>query len=187
MPRSTSGGGPVTSEGVTHTRPLILTLTLEPALAEPLNELRRRHFPPERNFLDAHVTLFHALPGTHERTIRQDLEAHCSATPAFEVRVPRIRQWGRGVFAELTSPELHGFRGDLAALWGDLLTPQDRRAFKPHVTVQNKVPEAEAQALYAALEPRWRPLSGRATGAELWVYAGGPWEGAAAFSFAPER
>ena len=164
-------------------RPLILTLILEPALADPLNALRRKHFPPERNFLDAHVTLFHALPGEHEKTIRRELEAFCTATPAFEVRVPRVRQWGKGVFAELSSPDLLGFRAELAARWDDLLTPQDRRPFKPHVTVQNKVPEAEAQALYRALGPTWTPLSGRATGAALWTYAGGPWEAAASFRF----
>lgn len=164
-------------------KPLILTLTLEPALADPLNDLRKQHFPPERNFLDAHVTLFHALPGEHEAAIRQGLEALCAATPAFEVRVPRIRRWGKGVFAELASPGLLGFREALAARWADLLTPQDRRPFKPHVTVQNKVPESEAQALYAVLEPTWKPLSGSATGAALWYYAGGPWEASASFSF----
>lgn len=164
-------------------RPLILTLTLEPALADPLNALRKRHFPPERNFLDAHVTLFHALPGEHEETVRRALEALCAATPPFEVRVPRVRQWGKGVFAELVSPDLLGFRTDLAARWDDLLTPQDRRSFKPHVTVQNKVPENEAQALYGTLGPTWKPLSGKATGTELWHYAGGPWEAAASFRF----
>lgn len=164
-------------------RPLILTLSLEPALAEPLNELRRRHFPSERNFLAAHVTLFHALPGAHEQSVRADLEALCSATPAFVVTVPRIRHWGKGVFAELESPALLEFRGELAARWGALLTPQDKRTFRPHVTVQNKVPEAQAQTLYDALAPVWQPLSGCATGAELWFYAGGPWESVAAFPF----
>ena len=164
-------------------RPLILTLTLEPALADPLNELRKEHFPPERNVLDAHVTLFHALPGEHGDAVRRDLEVRCEATPAFEVRVPRLRRWGKGVFAELVSPALLSFRGDLAARWGDLLTPQDRRPFRPHVTIQNKVSEGVAQALFEALEPTWRPLIGGATGAALWHYAGGPWEGAASFRF----
>ncbi len=164
-------------------RPLILTLTLEPVLADPLNALRKEHFPPERNFLDAHVTLFHALPGEQEESVRRELEAHCTATTPFWVRVPHVRQWGKGVFAELVSPDLLGFRQDLAARWDDLLTPQDRRPFKPHVTVQNKVPEGEAQTLFRILEPTWRPLSGKATGTALWYYAGGPWEAAASFRF----
>lgn len=164
-------------------RPLILTLTLEPALADPLNALRKEHFPPERNFLDAHVTLFHALPGEHEEAVRRELEALCTATPVFEVRVPRVRQSGRGLFAELASPDLLNFRQDLAARWDDLLTPQDRRPFKPHVTVQNKVAEGEAQALHRVLGPTWTPLSGKATGTELWHYAGGPWEAAASLHF----
>jgi hypothetical protein len=27
-----------------------------------VTELRRPHFPPERNWLDAHISLFHAMP-----------------------------------------------------------------------------------------------------------------------------
>ena len=127
-------------------RPLILTLTLEPALADPLNALRRKHFPPERNFLDAHVTLFHALPGEHEETVRRGLEALCAATPAFGVRVPRVRQWGKGVFAELSSPDLLTFRQDLAARWDDLLTPQE---YQVAITVASGATNREtANALF---------------------------------------
>ena len=42
--------------------PLILTAELPPDLHRWATELRRAHFPPERNLLEAHVTLFHALP-----------------------------------------------------------------------------------------------------------------------------
>ena len=52
---------------------LIVTLELNPALHAELTRCRTRLFPPERNYLDAHVTLFHALPGDQIETIVADL------------------------------------------------------------------------------------------------------------------
>lgn len=166
-----------------QTQPFILTLGLEEHLAETLNELRSRHFPPERNFIPAHVTLFHALPGEQEAALRADLDELCSSTPTFNVALPRLRGWGKGVFIEVESPELLALRQQLAFKWEAWLTSQDRQGYRPHVTVQNKVPKDEAQALYASLAPRWRQLDGRATGLNLWRYAGGLWIFADAFSF----
>mgnify|MGYP004351873915 CR=1 FL=1 len=42
--------------------PLILTAQLPADLHRWATALRTEHFPPERNYLEAHVTLFHALP-----------------------------------------------------------------------------------------------------------------------------
>jgi hypothetical protein len=46
--------------------PLILTLEMDTHSFEILDALRKKHFPPERNVLDAHITLFHKLPGEQE-------------------------------------------------------------------------------------------------------------------------
>ena len=45
--------------------PLILTLELDERSFAFFGAQRRRYFPPERNFIPAHLTLFHALPGEH--------------------------------------------------------------------------------------------------------------------------
>ncbi len=164
-------------------QPFILTLRLDEHLAQTLSELRSRHFPPERNFIPAHVTLFHALPSEHEAALRADLSERCSATPAFDVALPRLQSWGKGVFLEVEGPELLTLRRQLAAKWEAWLTPQDRQGYRPHVTVQNKVPKDEAQALYASLAPHWRQLEGQAQGLDLWRYAGGPWTFADSFNF----
>jgi hypothetical protein len=42
-------------------RSFILTAELDPASFAWLDWLRREHFPPERNLLPAHLTLFHRL------------------------------------------------------------------------------------------------------------------------------
>lgn len=167
--------------------PFILTLRLEADLFGPLDALRRAHFPPERNHVPAHVTLFHALPGDHEVRLKRDLEAVCTACSGFELHLPRVRRWGKGVFAPVESSGLLALRAALAVQWDDLLTPQDRRPYRPHVTLQNKVSEATARALYETLAPAWVPLKGQATGLELWRYLGGPWGFVASFEFGGQR
>ena len=49
--------------GPSNAAPLILTLTLDEATQAYFNDLRRQHFPPNINYLAAHLTLFHHLPG----------------------------------------------------------------------------------------------------------------------------
>ena len=164
-------------------QPFILTLTLNETLAHTLNQLREAHFPKERNFLAAHVTLFHALPSAHEADLRRDLATVCSETPVFEVVLPELEHWGKGVFAALEAPPLLTLRAALAGRWQRYLTPQDRQGYRPHVTVQNKVPKTEALELYDRLSPIWHPLTGQALGLTLWRYAGGPWDFVGAFEF----
>ncbi|WP_204248378.1 hypothetical protein [Hymenobacter sp. PAMC 26628] len=47
--------------------PLILTLALDTDSQAYFDELRRQHFPAKINYLAAHVTLFHHLPGRTRR------------------------------------------------------------------------------------------------------------------------
>ena len=54
---------------VEDTAPLILTLALDAATQSWLESMRRAHFPPARNLVPAHVTLFHALPGDQAAAI----------------------------------------------------------------------------------------------------------------------
>jgi hypothetical protein len=41
--------------------PLILTARIGDSDLQPLDLLRQRYFPPDRNFLRAHLTMFHRL------------------------------------------------------------------------------------------------------------------------------
>lgn len=155
--------------------PLVLTLRLDDGAQERFDALRRAHFPPERNHLQAHVTLFHALPGACEPEVRRDL-AQAAQRPAYEVEVSRVRSLGRGVAYDLRSPELTAQREGLARRWQPWLTPQDARPHAAHVTVQNKVTPQQARALLRELEAGFAPYAVRATGLALWRYLGGPWE-----------
>ncbi len=155
--------------------PLIVTLLLDEAAQQRFDRLRAEHFPPERNHLAAHVTLFHALPGEHLDAVRADL-AGAADRPAFDVAVTGLRFLGRGVAYRLEAPEVVALRDDLAGRWAPWLTPQDRQRHAPHVTVQNKVAPATARALHERLLAGFVPGTIRARGLGLWRYLGGPWE-----------
>ena len=163
--------------------PLILTLALDAPTFARFDALRRRHFPPERNLVPAHVTLFHHLPGEEEAGIVEAIAALARAEPVPEVFATGLRFTGRGVAYVLASEHLSAFRARLAGLFRDRLTEQDRQGWHPHVTIQNKVAPETARALHEALSAEFAPFRFVAPGLLLWRYLGGPWEERARFSF----
>lgn len=163
--------------------PLVVTAVLDEPAQSRLNALRRRHFPPERNHLDAHVTLFHALPGEQEEQVAAALaDAVRRVPPEAVVGGPRLL--GRGVAFRIDAPELLALRADLARTFHPWLTRQDRGKRELHVTVQNKVSPEAARDLHAALsgDP---PARTAVVALGLWRYRGGPWEPAATYRFVP--
>ena len=173
LPPPTARRGPSEEDG-SSAFPLVVTLLLDDDAQARFDRLRAEHFPPERNHIAAHVTLFHALPGEHVATVRADLVAAADRA-AFQVAVTGLRLLGRGVAYVLESPELSSVRAGLAATWAPWLTPQDRQRHAPHVTVQNKVEPAVARALHDRLLAGFAPELVRARGLGLWRYLGGPW------------
>lgn len=166
------------------TAPLILTLALDPVAQDRLDRLRAAHFPAERNYLRAHLTLFHHLPGMQEEAIRADLETIRAGRDALTLRATEVRFFGRGVAYGFAAPELVALRGTLARRWEPWLGEQDRRPFRPHITIQNKVPAERARALYEELRALFTPFSVGGTRLLLWHYRGGPWEAAGEYPFA---
>lgn len=162
--------------GDTGAAPLIITAGLDAEASARFDELRRRHFPPERNVLAAHVTLFHHLDGDREAAVRADLVDEARALEPFAARVRRLRSLGRGVAYDIDSPPLVALRARLAGHWQDLLTEQDRRWRQPHVTVQNKVTPERARSLLEHLSSGFVPYDVRVERLVLWRYRGGPWE-----------
>lgn len=164
------------------TFPLVVTLLLDPEAQERFDRLRAAHFPAGRNHIAAHVTLFHALPGSRLDAVAADL-AGAARRPAFGVAVTGLRLLGRGVAYTLESPELAALRAELAAAWAPWLTPQDRQRLAPHVTVQNKVDPAAARALRDRLSAGFVPHRVGARGLGLWRYLGGPWAPVSEYPF----
>ena len=166
--------------GMTDQAPFILTLTLDPQAQAHFDALRARHFPADRLFVGAHVTLFHALPrDLGLEVIRQA----AIASDCFAVQVRQVRFLGRGVAFGLESHALRALRNRLRQGWVERLTAQDRQPWQPHVTIQNKVAPQVARALRDALQASFAPYEVTATGLELWIYRNGPWEAAERFPF----
>jgi hypothetical protein len=164
--------------------PLILTLALDRASFERLDAERRAHFPPERNVIPAHLTLFHALPGEAWAGIAARLAEAVAATPPLPLRVAGLRPLGRGVAYAVESPPLVRLRAALARDWAGWLGAQDRAGWRPHVTVQNKVAPEAARRTLAELQAGFAPWNATGEGLLLWHYRGGPWEAAGRFPFA---
>jgi hypothetical protein len=164
-------------------RPLIVTLALDEASFRFFEAARQRHFPPERNLIPAHVTLFHALPGEQLTTVRHDLDQVCRTQAPLRTDVVGLRSLGHGVAYTLESVGLSRLRDNLADRWGAWLTAQDRQKHRPHVTVQNKVDPEVARALLAELQTTFEPFAATGQGLHLWSYRGGPWDALATIPF----
>lgn len=165
-----------------------MTLRLDGAASLRFERLRRAHFPPARNLIPAHVTLFHHLPGVELQSIGRTLQAIGDRMSACVVTVAGLRRLGSGVAYALSSEPVSQLHRDLVGQWETWLTRQDRQPFAPHVTIQNKVDPRDARLLHAVLGEHFAPYEVTATGLCLWRYLGGPWEAVetVAFSSRPE-
>jgi hypothetical protein len=123
-----------------------------------LDGLRQAHFPPERNVLPAHLTLFHHLLSSIEPELDRRL-AEATGRPRPHATASGAISLGRGVAIRINVPELEAIRVELADAFQHQLVPQDASGWRPHVTVQNKVEPMEARALYDNRRPRasWHP------------------------------
>src|SRR5215203_3846511 len=148
--------------------PFILTLALNAEAETFFNALRQQHFPPERNFLKAHLTLFHHLP--QEPKILLDIEAFCARQQRISLQVAAVVGMGRGVAYKIESDALQEMHRQLQQQWQPWLIPQDRQKLWPHITVQNKVTPQAAQQLQQQLQAAFTPFEMQGTGLQLWKY-----------------
>ena len=161
---------------------LVVTAELAPEDLAWLDSLRRQHFPPERNQLPAHLTIFHALPPSSEAEARARLLGLATG-PSPKVMIAGVIDLGGGVAFRIVSDDLDRIRAELAHGFHGLLTAQDNAGWRPHVTIQNKVAPKVARDLKSTLERSFvkRPL--KISGLGLHRYLGGPWERLAVYPF----
>ena len=161
---------------------LIVTAELGAADFAWLSDLRRRHFPPDRNRLDAHLTMFHALPPSAEREVRSRLGEFANAPPPYAA-VAGLMNLGGGVAYRIVSDDLERIREQLAQGLHGLLSAQDSGGWRPHVTIQNKVAPRVARELQHQLEMGFKSRPLAISGLGLHRYLGGPWKQLAIYSF----
>ena len=155
--------------------PIIVTALMGAADFAWADGLRRAHFPPERNWLGAHITLFHHLPPSAVEEVAGRLK-RLGAGPRPTARLTDVMLLGRGVAYRVESPELLAMRAELADAFAGMLTPQDQAKPRLHITIQNKVTPDAAKALADKLRADFRPRPLAIAGLAAWHYRGGPWE-----------
>ncbi len=157
-------------------QPFILTASLPSDIQGWAEGLRRAHYPPARNHLHAHVTLFHAFAPSllDELTTYLPRVAGEFAAPVGEIT--GLMDLGTGTAIALYSPQLLALRGIIADHFHGSLTSQDLHEPRPHITIQNKVTKREARALQSDLAPQIMPRRFAFPALELHLYKGGPWQ-----------
>lgn len=167
--------------------PLIVTATLPGDVQTWANHLRESHFPPERNYLSAHVTLFHALPSSVLAEAKALLARLAGETAPVPARIDAVMGLGRGTAFRIHCPAMLDLRAEIAEHFHGMLTAQDQGKPRLHVTVQNKVLRAASIALQQQLAAEFTPRDFAFAGFALYHYRGGPWEDAGRWAFRGKR
>lgn len=141
-----------------------------------VNALRQEHYPPEKNQLSAHVTLFHHLP---PQALDEIIELVKQTT--LNHAYPRcdltdVIQFEEGAAYKLYSPKLLEIREFFAEAFHGLLIQQDQQKPRFHITVQNKASTEESKKLFQKLNSEFEPRPFEITGIALHYYLNGPWE-----------
>ena len=160
--------------GTAHTQPLIVTLWMDNNAQQYFNRLREQYFPPERNYLQAHLTLFHALPYNEETF--SIIEELTNLQTKYKACAERVVSIGNGTAIKIISKELSDFHVRLQKRFGVELTLQDRQKIWPHVTIQNKVDANVARSVFESVNTTFASFEFDALGVEVHRYCGGPWE-----------
>ena len=144
--------------------------------------MRRAHFPPERNQVPAHLTLFHHLPPDLAPELDRRLAFHAASAPP-RATIADVISLGAGTAFRVASEELEDIRANLADAFRGLLIPQDQAGWRPHITIQNKVEPKDAKRLQQQLRATFQPRPLAIKGLASWRYLGGPWEPVKSYTF----
>jgi hypothetical protein len=162
--------------------PLIVTADFAQPDFAWLEGLRRAHYPAELNRVPVHLTMFQGLPPSAAEEVKQQLALH-SAGPPPRVTIAGLMNLSDGVAFRLVSDELESIREAIADHFHGLLCAPDAVGWRPHITIQNKVPPRQAKLLLDALERDFRPRPLGISGLSVHRYRGGPWETLSTYRF----
>jgi 2'-5' RNA ligase len=163
-------------------KPLLITAELPPDVLAWADGLRRAHYPPEKNRLRAHVTLFHALPPSAEAEVQRLLAELAKGAPP-EARIASIWNMGGGTAFDVASEGMEQLHALMRERFEGIMTLQDDRKLRLHITVQNKVQPGTAKVLQAELRKSFEPRQFRFRGLGLYAWDEGLWQPIADYSF----
>jgi 2'-5' RNA ligase superfamily len=162
--------------------PLIVTADFAPPDFAWLEDLRRAHYPAEFNRVPVHLTMFQGLPPSAAEEVRHQLAVHTATSPP-RAMVAGLMNLSGGVAFRVLSDELEVIREAIADHFHGMLCAPDAAGWRPHVTIQNKVPARQAKTLLDELEKGFRPRPLGIAGLAVHRYRGGPWETLATYKF----
>ncbi|EMC98123.1 hypothetical protein BAUCODRAFT_51958, partial [Baudoinia panamericana UAMH 10762] len=169
----------------------VLTVQTDKGHHDRMTRLRTRYFPAHLNKLEAHLTLFHALPASKlQGSIIPALEDVASRTSPYKVVASKVMRMKRGMGIVIAknqgASQTQQVHRQLKGRWEaeGWLSEQDRGGCHVHYTVMNKVDdEAEVIQAQQELERTFRADTGTAEGLGLWKYERGWWHWERGFSF----
>ena len=167
--------------------PLIVTALMGAADQALFDRLRTTYFPPERNQLAAHLTMFHAIPHMLEDELRHRMAAIAAELAPPRATIAGLMNLGGGTAYRIVSEDLDAIRIELASAFRGHLTQQDSHGWRPHITVQNKVTAAQARALHDQLALGFAPRALDIVGLAFHHYEGGPWRLGHRYPFRAKR
>ena len=126
--------------------------------------------------------MFHALPPSVEQEVRGQLKSRTRAARP-QATISGLINLGGGVAYRVQSDALQIIRADLAEHFAGSLIAQDGQGWRAHVTIQNKVPAQQANALFDELSRAFRPRPLEIQGLALHRYLGGPWQSVGRWPF----
>jgi len=154
-----------------------------------MTQWRKDYFPARLNKLDAHLTLFHALPGSKlDDEIIPTLEATAKSTEQFHILAATPFRLKHGIAIGVpktaggtTARDVHA---KLRDQWRPFLSDQDAGGFAAHYTIMNKVDDdKKVNGAFAEVEQNFQACPGMIEGLSLWRYDRSRWEWARDFVF----
>lgn len=164
-------------------QPFIVTATLPDDIFAWANALRTAHFPPERNHLHAHVTLFHSFAPTLFAELQTLLPRIAREHAPPDAELTGLMNLGKGTALAIRSPGMLAIRERIADHFHGALTAQDLHEPRLHITIQNKVTPEAAKALQRELDGTFALKTFTFRGLELHRYLGGPWKAVGQWRF----
>lgn len=183
----------------------VLTLLSDSAHHEYMTQLRQQYFPPKINKLEAHITMFHALPESKmDHEIVPKLVQLTRNTQPYRIRAHEAFRLSKGVgisvlddidYADTGKQKRNMTRiihAELRKKWAGWLSEQDSKPPRLHYTVMNKVSdEKKIQEALQDLQQRFSApvkdqpeVEGQVTGLTLWRYErSGHWTNPKHFKF----
>jgi hypothetical protein len=168
---------------ISPSAPFIVTGELPVDIFSWANGLRAAHFPRERNFLKAHVTLFHSFAPSLREELPRFLAQVAGEFAPPKAEVTGLMDLGSGTALAIHSTALLGVRQLIADHFWDMLTRQDQGGKKLHITIQNKVDRKAATALQLALGPVLTQRRFAFTGLGLHHYRNPHWDPVGVWKF----